>query len=59
MRSYIYDVLGRKVDILVNERKKSGFYTAQFNASNLSSGIFYYTLIVNENRKTKPMVLLK
>jgi len=38
----IYDLLGREVEVLVNEEKQPGVYEVQFDASNLSSGIYYY-----------------
>lgn len=40
----VYDLLGREVRELVNEQKAAGFYTVNFNASNLSSGIYLYRI---------------
>jgi hypothetical protein len=40
----IYDVLGRLVKILVNENQKPGNYSVEFDGSNLTSGIYYYTV---------------
>jgi hypothetical protein len=40
----VYDVLGREVSVLVNERKASGSYTVTFNASGLATGIYFYRL---------------
>jgi hypothetical protein len=40
----IYDALGREVTVLVNEEKSAGKYEVQFNAKNLSSGVYFYRL---------------
>jgi len=55
----IYDVLGKVVEKLVDERKTAGNYSAQFDASNLSSGIYFYSLRVNGFVNTKKMLLIK
>ena len=50
----VYDVLGREVAVLVNDEQGVGTYTQRFDASRLSSGIYFYRLIapgVNETRK--------
>jgi len=56
---YIYDVLGKVVVKLVDEMKQAGNYSSQFDASNLSSGIYFYTLRVNDFVATKKMLLIK
>ncbi len=55
----VYDVLCREVATLVNKRQKPGKYKTVFNASNLSSGIYYYLLNINGNVLSKKMILLK
>ena len=55
----IYDVVGNEVSSLVNENKPAGLYEVEFNASNLSSGIYYYVIQVGSFRETKKMILLK
>jgi hypothetical protein len=55
----IYDVLGREVVELVNGVRDAGEYTATFNASRLSSGIYIYQLKVGNQIFTKKMTLLK
>ena len=55
----IYDVLGKVVDKIVDERKQAGNYSIQFDASRLSSGIYFYTLRVNDFVATKKMLLIK
>ena len=55
----IYDVLGNEVAILVNEYRTAGKYEAEFNASNLSSGIYYYKITAGEFVQTRKMIILK
>ncbi len=60
----VYDVLGREVAVLVNEALKPGYYEVDFNGTNYSSGIYYYTLESDPEtssgfRETKKMILLK
>ena len=55
----VYDLLGKEVAILVNETLLPGNYKVKFDASNLTSGIYFYELQVNNYREVKKMVLLK
>jgi hypothetical protein len=55
----IYDVLGNEVKTLVNEQKSAGRYSTLFDASNLSSGIYLYQLMINDFVSLKKMLLLK
>ena len=55
----VYDVLGRVVATLVNENKPAGFYTINFDASNLSSGIYFYTIKANDFFDRKKMIVMK
>ena len=55
----LYDISGREVAKLVNEVKTAGYYTVQFNASNLSSGMYFYRISANDFSSTKKMVLIK
>ncbi|MBK7378335.1 MAG: T9SS type A sorting domain-containing protein [Ignavibacteriales bacterium] len=55
----IYDVLGNEVEELINEQKEPGNYQIDFNASELSSGIYYYTLTAGNFTSTKKMSLIK
>ena len=55
----VFDILGREVQILVNEKQNTGTYEITFNGSNLSSGIYFYTLTAGEYKETKKLVLLK
>ncbi len=55
----IYNLLGQEVKELVNEEKSSGTYEVSFNASGLSSGIYFYTLRAGQYSVTKKMLLLR
>lgn len=56
----VYDMLGNEVETLVRERKVSGQYEVEFDAEDLSSGAYFYTLSVDGKvRDTKRMLLLK
>ena len=56
----LYDVQGREIQTLVEKRLNTGVHEYTFNGNNLSSGIYFYTLYVNDNLiETKKMTLLK
>lgn len=56
----VYDNMGRIVETLVNnENLNTGFYTKDFNASKLSSGVYYYKLTTSDFSETKKMLLVK
>jgi hypothetical protein len=55
----VYDVLGNEISTLVNEEKSIGHYQVEFNASNLSSGIYFYRLQARDFIKTRKMILMK
>lgn len=55
----VYDILGREVATLVNEEKPVGSYEVEFNASQLSSGVYFYTLKAGIFIETKKLILMK
>ncbi|MCC6865484.1 MAG: T9SS type A sorting domain-containing protein [Ignavibacteria bacterium] len=55
----VYDALGREVKTLVNEFKNSGVYSVNFDASSLSSGIYFYKIEAGSFTETKKMLLVK
>ncbi len=55
----VYDVLGRKVATLVNEQQPAGNYSVTFNATNLTSGIYFYKLQSGNFVENKKMILIK
>lgn len=55
----IFDVLGNEVVTLINEKMNAGDHEVQFNASNIASGIYFYTLQAGEFVSTKKLILMK
>ncbi|MDR3610268.1 MAG: T9SS type A sorting domain-containing protein [Ignavibacteriaceae bacterium] len=55
----IYNILGSKVAVLVNENKPAGIYSVQFNANALPSGIYFYRLESGSYSDIKKFVLMK
>ena len=55
----VYDLLGREVATFVDEYKPAGRYEVEFDASNLSSGVYLYRLQAGEQFLTKKMTLIK
>lgn len=56
----VFNILGKKVASLVNQRKTAGNHSVQFQASNLSSGVYFYTLRVGGRvLKSQRMLLIK
>lgn len=55
----VIDVLGKVVETLVDEEVKAGNYKINFDASRLSSGVYYYTIKTNSFKESKRMILLK
>jgi hypothetical protein len=58
-RLVVYDLLGREVALLVNERKQPGRYSVPFDASRLASGVYAYRIQAGSFVKSRTMVLLK
>jgi len=55
----VFDVIGKEVAVLVNEAKTAGNYEAVFDASKLSSGVYFYKLETNSFSDVKRMILMK
>ena len=55
----VYNLVGQVVKTLVNEYQESGTFSEQFDASELSSGIYLYKLQVNNYTSVKRMTLIK
>ncbi len=55
----IYDAVGRVVDVYLDGYVKAGYYNAEIDGSNWSSGVYFYTLETKEFTETKKMVLVK
>ncbi|RJP69543.1 MAG: T9SS C-terminal target domain-containing protein [Ignavibacteriales bacterium] len=55
----IYNVIGAEVQTLLAQQKNAGTYEITFNANNLSSGIYYYTIRYQNLQMTRKMILIK
>jgi len=55
----IYDVNGREVEILVNEKQSPGKYEVSWNASAYPSGVYFYKIQTGDYSETKKMILIK
>jgi hypothetical protein len=55
----IFDIMGREVQTLVDERLQPGTYETTFDGSNLTSGVYFYQMISGSYKETKKLLLLK
>ena len=55
----VFDILGREVAMLVNSEQPPGLYTQRFDASQISSGIYFYQLIAPGVNETRKMLITK
>jgi hypothetical protein len=55
----VYDILGREVSVLVNERKDAGAYEVKFDGSHFANGVYIYRIRAGEFVQTKRLMLLK
>jgi hypothetical protein len=55
----VYDILGREITTLVNEKMTAGLHIIEFSPTNFSSGIYFYRLIAGDFTEVKKMVFIK
>ncbi|HEY5537007.1 MAG TPA: T9SS type A sorting domain-containing protein [Ignavibacteria bacterium] len=55
----VYDVTGKEIEVLVNEQLQAGTYQTNWNATNFSSGVYFYRLQTEDFSETKKLILLK
>jgi len=55
----LFDIRGNHVKSLINEEKAVGSFNVSLNGGNLSSGVYFYTMVKEQQSVTKKMVLLK
>jgi hypothetical protein len=55
----LYNILGQEVRTLVNEFKEAGVYYVDFESTNLSSGVYFYSLIAGDFVEARRMIILK
>lgn len=59
VRLDVFDILGRNIATLVNDKKAAGSYKVEFNASSLASGIYFYKIQAGSFVETKKLIVLK
>jgi hypothetical protein len=59
VRLSVYDILGREVEVLVNNTLKPGTYKADWHADKYSSGLYFYKLVTDDYADVKKMILVK
>lgn len=59
MKLVIYDILGREVTMLVNEKLQPGTYEVEWDAGNSPSGVYFYRLETADYSETKKMLIVK
>ena len=55
----VYDLLGREVEVLIDNYMQAGVYALNFNAGGLSSGLYYYSLHAGNDIEVKKAMLIK
>ena len=59
VRLAVYDVMGREVEMLVNERQAAGSYEAAWDGSRFASGVYFYRLTAEGFNETRKMILIR
>lgn len=59
VRLVVYDIVGKEVETLVYEKQSAGTYEVSFDATRLSSGVYYYRLHAGDFMQSKKMLLIK
>jgi hypothetical protein len=55
----VYNILGKEIETLVNEKKSLGTYEITFDGNRFASGVYFYTLFIDKFSETKKMLILK
>ena len=55
----VYDIIGNEIAVLVNEEKQAGNYQIDFDATELTGGVYFYQLLTGPFVETKKMILMK
>ena len=55
----VFDVIGREISSLLNKDFNAGKYEVEFNGKELSSGVYFYTLMADDFIETKKLLLMK
>jgi len=55
----IYDIMGREVEVLLNENIKFGYHSIKWNADKYSSGIYFVHMVAGNYKNTQKIMLVK
>ena len=55
----LYDITGREVSTILNREMSKGSYTVDFNASSISTGVYFYKLVSGSFSAAKKMMVIK
>ena len=55
----VYDISGKEIASLMNEKLIAGTYIVKFNGNSFASGVYYYSLTTKDFKQTKKMLLIK
>ena len=55
----VYSTLGQRIETLIDKRMPAGYHQVEFNAQNLSSGIYFYKIETGQFHDVKKMILIK
>jgi len=55
----VFDILGREVSVLVNDKRDAGVYEVKFDGSGLASGVYFYRIQAGTSVQTKMLLLLR
>jgi photosystem II stability/assembly factor-like uncharacterized protein len=55
----VFDITGKTVKELINDYRQAGEYNINFNGNELSSGVYFYTMKINDFSETRKMILMK
>lgn len=59
VRIEVYNILGQRVAVLVNENKSPGYYTVKFDGRDMATGFYVYRMQTNEFNSIKKMLIVK
>ena len=55
----VFDITGKEIEVLTNERLNPGTYSVKWDAGKVSSGIYFYRLTAGDFIQTRKMILVK
>ena len=55
----VYDILGKEISVLVNEKLSAGSYEVSWNGSGYPSGVYFYKIMTDDYVDVKKMILIK